>query len=145
MRNARYLKASLFAAALLVALLASWSVSDAAAKHPIKVQKPICSMCHAEKWGVNDHTVDWIDRHRFSAAADEQVCNLCHQRSFCMDCHADKEEIKPSDKHPDSPLRHLPHRGDYITQHMIDGKINPAACFRCHGRQNNERCRACHK
>jgi hypothetical protein len=26
----------------------------------------------------------------------------------------------------------------------IDGRINPASCFPCHGRQNNERCKVCH-
>jgi hypothetical protein len=39
----------------------------------------------------------------------------------------------------------LPHRGDYLNQHMIDGRINPALCARCHGRTDNQRCRACHK
>jgi hypothetical protein len=39
----------------------------------------------------------------------------------------------------------MPHRGDYITQHQIDGRINPAPCFRCHGRRNNERCAECHR
>ncbi|GAB4390358.1 MAG: hypothetical protein Kow0025_21840 [Thermodesulfovibrionales bacterium] len=147
MRDNRYIKASVLAALALalIATFASMGVTDAADKHPIEVEKAVCSMCHPDKWGENDHTVDWIQSHRFSAARSEQVCNLCHQRSFCADCHADKEEIKPSDKYRTSPLRSLPHRGDYITQHMIDGKINPAACFRCHGRQNNERCKVCHK
>jgi hypothetical protein len=29
--------------------------------------------------------------------------------------------------------------------HRIEGKLDPASCYRCHGRANNERCVACHK
>jgi hypothetical protein len=28
---------------------------------------------------------------------------------------------------------------------MIDGKIDPASCYRCHGRTNNEQCVQCHR
>ena len=46
--------------------------------------------------------------------------------SFCSDCHAHREELKPSDKYKEYVTRDLPHRGDYLTQHQIDGRINPA-------------------
>jgi hypothetical protein len=29
--------------------------------------------------------------------------------------------------------------------HRIDGKVDPASCYRCHGRTNNEKCIICHK
>jgi hypothetical protein len=38
----------------------------------------------------------------------------------------------------------MPHRGNYVTMHKIDGKVDPASCYRCHGRGNNERCMSCH-
>jgi hypothetical protein len=114
--------------------------------HPVEVtEAPICSECHEGDKAALNHTPDYELRHRFYAEQRSQVCNLCHKESFCSDCHANKEELKPSDKFKDSPKRSLPHRGDYLTQHRIDGRINPAPCLKCHGRNNNARCRACHK
>ncbi len=129
-------------AAILVACATTVSI---AAKHPAEVEgMPVCSDCH-DDWRANlDHRQDYIKRHGFYAAQQARTCELCHARSFCADCHANKEELKPSDKYKDAPQRTMPHRGDYINQHKIDGKLDPASCFPCHGRQNNERCKECH-
>lgn len=121
--------------------------------HPISLsEKPRCTECHPADTEVGfkpievyNHDGDWIPRHRFLASQTAVLCNACHKVSFCTDCHAYKEELKPSDKHSDSPERWFPHRGDYLFQHRIDGRIDPTSCFRCHGRQNNEICRRCHK
>lgn len=114
--------------------------------HPVEITgTPVCTACHTVEYSGLDHTVDFAERHKFFAMQRQQTCALCHRESFCADCHANKEEIKPSDKFKDSPERVLPHQGDYLSQHMIDGKINPAPCMKCHGRRNNERCRSCHR
>jgi hypothetical protein len=132
---------------LSVAMLAACAVHQSMAKkHPMEVEgRPVCSDCHTDGRAAMDHSPDFIKRHRFYASQQKQSCDLCHVQSFCADCHAHKEEIKPSDKYKDAPTRSMPHRGDYLNQHKIDGKINPASCFPCHGRQNNERCKTCHK
>jgi len=114
--------------------------------HPVEVKEfPVCSDCHTDWRASLDHTSDFPKRHRFYAEQHSQACSVCHKESFCSDCHAHKEELKPSEKYADSPERTLPHRGDYINQHKIDGRIDPASCMKCHGRSNNERCIACHK
>lgn len=134
----------LFTAALL--LYACAHTQSMAARHPTEVTSPaICSQCHTDARAAMDHTEDFGMRHKFYAQQNSQACGVCHQKSFCSDCHANKEELKPSDKYKDAPERMLPHRGDYLNQHKIDGRINPSSCFPCHGRQNNERCRVCHK
>ena len=131
---------------LAVVLFACAHTQSMATKHPVEVERmPICSDCHTDWRAAFNHTADFYTRHRFSAAQSKQACIICHKESFCSDCHAHKEELKPSDKYKDSPDLALPHRGDYLNQHKIDGRINPAACFPCHGRQNNERCKACHR
>ena len=131
---------------LAAVLFACVHTQSMAAKHPTEVTGfPICSECHTDSRAVMDHTGDFSTRHKFYAAQNKQACTVCHNESFCSDCHAHKEELKPSDKYKDSPERSLPHRGDYLNQHKIDGRINPASCFPCHGRQNNERCKACHR
>lgn len=115
-----------------------------AAQHPELTAAPICGDCHTDWRSALDHTQDFSTRHKFLAIQRKATCQVCHVESFCADCHANKEELKPSDKFKDSPERNMPHRGDYLTQHRIDGRINPASCFPCHGRQNNARCKACH-
>ena len=133
----------LLSAAVLVACATHQSLAK---KHPMEVQgMPVCSTCHTDGRAALDHNTDYITRHKFYASQQRMTCDLCHVPSFCADCHAHKEELKPSDKYKDAPQRSLPHRGDYLNQHKIDGKLNPASCFPCHGRQNNERCKACHR
>jgi len=130
-----------------LALCASTGSAGTVLKHPMEVEAPvICSQCHADWRSSMDHSAEWGGlRHKFLARQNKQACGLCHVESFCSDCHANKERLKPSDKYKDAPERTLPHRGDYLNQHKIDGRINPASCMKCHGRQNNERCRVCHK
>ncbi len=114
--------------------------------HPVEFEEaPQCSYCHEDDLAALSHTADFNVRHKFHAAQRKQICNICHQDSFCSDCHANKEEIKPSDKFKDSPQRFVPHRGDYLQQHRIDGRINPVPCMKCHGRNNNARCKGCHR
>ena len=114
--------------------------------HPFQIDDPpSCSDCHGDERAALNHTADYNLRHKFYASQQDQVCNLCHKASFCSDCHGNKEELKPSDKFKDSPERFLPHRGDYLTQNRIDGRINPSPCLKCHGRHNNTRCRSCHR
>ncbi len=121
--------------------------------HPITLlEKPRCTECHIDDTGVAlkpietfIHSPDWIKRHMFFASETSHLCNACHGTSFCLDCHADKDELEPADKYSGSVDRWLPHRGDYLYQHRIDGRLDPTACFRCHGRQNNRTCKRCHR
>jgi len=137
------LVALIIAAATLYACATTRSLGKV---HPFLVEAPpMCSDCHGDERAALNHTADYNLRHKFYASQQKQICALCHKDSFCSDCHANKEELKPSDKFKDSPERFLPHRGDYLTQHRIDGRINPAPCLKCHGRNNNARCRACHR
>ena len=130
----------------LAALAACATTASVAAKHPLEVTgMPICSDCHTDGRAALDHKQGFAVRHKVFAGQQKQTCTLCHAESFCADCHANKEELKPTDKYKDAPARTMPHRGDYLNQHKIDGKLNPASCFPCHGRQNNERCKACHR
>ena len=132
---------------VLCALFACANTKSRPLVHPETVTGiPNCTECHTDSWGAMNHrTPDFFQKHGNFASNARSACASCHQESFCADCHAHKEEIKPSDKYKDSPERMLPHRGDYLTQHKIDGRINPASCLKCHGRQNNERCVICHK
>lgn len=131
----------------LVLLSACTNVTSLARVHPEEVKGLTnCGDCHNDQWASWNHRADsFYLKHRIFAKQNVIACYVCHQESFCADCHPHKEEIKPSDKYKEEPERGLPHRGDYIIQHRIDGMINPASCLKCHGRQNNERCQPCHR
>lgn len=112
----------------------------------------LCTECHEEpvsgtlKSPENfNHSTTFIQFHKEYAVFEGRLCLSCHLESFCTDCHTTKDELKPSQKHGDRADRVYPHRGDYLTQHKIDGKIMPEVCFRCHGRQNNAICAQCHR
>jgi len=149
--------ARLFAAALMLAMVSPPGVRAAelgvSGRHPVELRdRPRCTGCHAadtevvsKPIAVFNHEADWLPRHRFYTAGNGHLCAACHKTSFCTSCHAYKEELKPSDKESASVERWLPHRGDYLFQHRIDGRIDPAACYRCHGRQNNGTCKRCHR
>ncbi len=131
---------------VLAGLYACAHTASLGAVHPMEVTAPpMCRDCHTDWRATLNHTSDYTLRHRFYAEQQSRTCSLCHKESFCSDCHAHKEDIKPSDKYKDSPDMTLPHRGDYINQHRIDGRVNPALCMKCHGRSNNERCVECHR
>jgi len=115
-------------------------------------QQVSCSECHEDQqkgtlkaFNAFSHTPSFVKNHRFYASSDERLCSSCHKSSFCNDCHTNQVEMKPSIKYGNRPDRELPHRGNYMTMHKIEGKLDPASCYRCHGRANNERCINCHR
>jgi hypothetical protein len=133
---------------MMTLLYACANTTSLPSTHPENVgtSMPDCTACHTDSWGAMNHRApDFMRKHGIYAGSSRQACSSCHQESFCADCHSHKEEIKPSDKFSDSPERNLPHRGDYMSQHKIDGRINPVSCVKCHGRQNNARCASCHR
>jgi hypothetical protein len=130
-----------------ILLFACANTASLKRKHPVEIQGLVnCSDCHKDRWGALNHKADNFDRrHKYYAGQQQRACTPCHRESFCTDCHAYREEIMPSDKYKGSPERMLPHRGDFLSRHRIEGKIDPVSCLKCHGRQNNERCRLCHR
>ncbi len=144
------LAASLFLVSLLVQTV--WAQGD-----QLPLQHPqeegdlrSCSACHETEAGGfpfrrYEHTSLFGDRHRLTAVGSQRVCEMCHQPSFCGDCHGAGAALKPSLKNHGDTRRQMPHRGDYRTRHRIDGRINPAKCFRCHGRPKTAKtCIPCH-
>ncbi len=122
------------------------------ATHPEELEpgRPTCTECHeprTEQFNYEryNHTVFFMENHLLPARQGEQVCAMCHQTSFCNDCHATRVELKPSDRYQTETYRRMPHRGNYLARHRIDGRIDPTSCFRCHGNPKTARsCAPCH-
>ncbi len=123
-------------------------------QHPPEAElgdrRPLCTDCH-EPRGENvayerfNHTLYFAENHRQEAYQAEDLCSMCHARGFCNDCHATRVELKPSLKNQTDTFRRYPHRGDYLTRHRIDGRIDPTSCFRCHGNPKAAAtCAPCH-
>ena len=142
---------------ILLVLLATSLVACVAtyqfpAKHPEELEaiRPVCTDCHDSSdenvsYDRFTHTISWGKDHRLAAYQNEQVCSMCHQQSYCNDCHGVRVELKPSTKSPDDVLRNMPHRGDFLSRHRIEGRMNPTSCFRCHGNPKTaQTCAPCH-
>lgn len=142
---------SIPALALLAACAGGAAYWDSAAEHPVELDRgrPTCTRCHDEKepiaYGRFDHLSQWLDMHKLRAYGQEQVCVMCHARSFCSDCHVTETELKPSIRRQSATYREMMHRGDYVSRHRIDARIDPTSCFRCHGNPKSSRsCAPCH-
>ncbi|MEJ2155692.1 MAG: hypothetical protein P8X96_10175 [Desulfobacteraceae bacterium] len=109
-----------------------------------------CSECHETEsnefpFKRFEHTPFFGDTHRLTAVGSQRVCQICHRTSFCADCHGTGAGLRPSVKRHGDTRRLMPHRGDYLTRHRIDGRLNPGKCFRCHGRPKAAAsCKPCH-
>lgn len=131
------------------------AIPNLPASHPEALtagQQVSCAECHEDQqkgtlksFDAFSHTPAFVKNHRFYASSDDRLCSTCHKSSFCNDCHTNQVEMKPSIKFGNRPDREMPHRGNFMTLHKIEGKLDPASCYRCHGRANNERCITCHR
>ncbi len=145
---------TLLAVLLLVAACAGLqSRYTLPARHPsaaeLTVSPKVCTDCHERgqelAYERYVHTADFGSNHRPEATQGEAVCAMCHQTSFCNDCHATRIELKPSLKNQSETYRSSPHRGDYLSRHRIDGRVDPTSCFRCHGNPKAaQTCARCH-
>jgi hypothetical protein len=154
MRRAR--QGIVFGAVLLVALIAGCSAISKSPSVPPKHPEELagwtqvdCLECHSDL-STGDETYASFGTHdvrRITACTanrDRTSASRATARPSAR-CHARKEELKPSTRMGDRPDLALPHRGDYIVQHQLEGRMDPGSCFRCHGNKNDAKCRACHR
>ena len=142
----------LLATALLLACALTQEAWILPSQHPDVDEEDLrfCMECHDEsddnlRYSRFNHRPLFSERHRLVAQQNQAVCNMCHQPAFCDACHGTGIELKPSAKDPTQTFRRTQHRGDYLTRHRIDGRIDPISCRRCHGNpKTTESCRTCH-
>jgi hypothetical protein len=126
---------------------------EAPARHPEELsrQDTDCLECHdndltgtLKPYETFRHTTSFLLRHGSYARQGQDLCNSCHGEPLCLECHASETPLSPALKRGGRPDRDLPHRGDYIVQHQIDGRNDPGSCVRCHGNRNEGTCVKCH-
>jgi len=145
--------------AVLIALFAGCSAISQSPSVPPRHPEELagwtqvdCRECHSDistgalkPYASFRHSTVFVRNHGLYSRQGQNLCQSCHGPSFCQGCHTRKEELKPNTRMGDRPDLALPHRGDYIVQHQLDGRMDPGSCFRCHGNKNDARCRACHR
>ena len=112
-----------------------------------------CLECHDDEltgalktYGTFNHSTTCLLKHGTYASQGQDLCAGCHGDSFCMECHTTEGELQPGVRFGNRPDRLLtPHRGDYLVQHQIDGRVDPGSCVRCHGNRNDGKCLPCHR
>jgi cytochrome c7-like protein len=77
------------------------------------------------------HTPDWIERHKWVAGGNSELCGSCHTSDYCTDCHDGK--VRPRNVHPD----------DWISMHPQAARMDNPRCTSCHQLQTF--CGDCHR
>ena len=74
--------------------------------------------------------VSWATWHGREALADGQSCHMCHQRSFCVDCHDRRDDT-----------RFKVHDAGWLSLHGVAVRADPGGCDGCHVQAE---CTSCH-
>lgn len=119
-----------------------------------------CSACHQSTVNLipQDHrTASFFDNHKFSAMAADANCAMCHDNSFCEDCHVSTTMIDESNTLTDFYTPYSPHKYiddskaqkitrvhdlNYRFSHGIDAKGKTSECQTCH--EVETFCAECH-
>lgn len=103
----------------------------------------LCSDCH-HKGAVNG--VPWQKQHAKTVAKDGAAGCLekCHEKKFCIDCHAKLKPVPASHRAADWTRRT---RADKGAAHQLAYKKTPDSCDYCHGEGGVKSafCKNCHK
>ncbi|MCL5105284.1 MAG: cytochrome b N-terminal domain-containing protein [Armatimonadetes bacterium] len=88
-------------------------------------KRDTCKKCHTTAPPFHDAT--WKKKHPDMGKQNQILCELCHGKNSCMDCH----------KTP------MPHASDWMMTHKSHGASfkKGAFCFKCH---QKEYCAKCH-
>lgn len=94
-----------------------------------------CTECHPKgfTWRPASHRPEyaWLGNHGKAAKANRQPCMMCHEPTFCSNCHG-------------LPMPHPPNwaKGNPPV-HAAFAKTNTKVCVQCHGPEPNL-CSMCH-
>jgi hypothetical protein len=88
------------------------------------------------------HQGNYIARHGSDARSSAENCAVCHDQTYCADCHARTVSTRIEVKFPEEVTAQYIHRNDYLGRHSIDAAGNEASCRKCHG---GDFCTSCHQ
>lgn len=91
-----------------------------------------CSTCHPASFSLRpeSHRTEWQARHGKVALRDRQQCVMCHETTFCTNCHGVQ----------------MPHPKDWVRGvpgHSTVGAARRSVCAKCHT-EKPDLCSMCH-
>ena len=108
-----------------------------------------CDVCHTDLAESGTlpashlaHDGDWLREHGVRAASSGDLCETCHQQSFCASCHGQTAPALPATRRFADPITPTIHRAGFATRHALEAKSDPGACTTCHA---PDRCAGCHQ
>ena len=87
------------------------------------------------------HDGDWLREHGARAASSGDLCETCHNDSFCASCHGANVPALAPDRRFGDPFRTSVHRAGFESRHALEARSDPGACATCHQPAS---CNACH-
>lgn len=116
--------------------------------HKQDFRKEDCQQCHERlvdrpdrPLTIFDHGNSWMQRHGSAAKGGATVCGHCHQESTCAECHSRNAPMVPSLLRLDKVGNAQHHRGDFMSRHAIEAKLDGNSCTTCHAQST---CNSCH-
>jgi hypothetical protein len=122
---------------------------ECGACHRADLEAGRCRLCHdrldlyqRRPETFYSHEENFFDRHGARAKGNQTDCAVCHDQSFCADCHARTMTVRPSLRFPERVDRRFVHRGDWQTRHAFEARAYDTSCLKCHG---TSFCSSCHE
>jgi predicted CXXCH cytochrome family protein len=108
-----------------------------------------CELCHRDlgRFALRpvsafSHQAGFDRNHRLQARAQPESCALCHEQTFCSECHSKTNSPRVDLQFPERVDRSFIHRNDFLSRHSIEASADEATCQRCHG---TDFCQSCHQ
>jgi hypothetical protein len=118
-------------------------------EHQAQFSEARCDACHLDlqRYPLRpitsySHEGNYLQTHARSARSAGASCALCHEQSFCTDCHASTVGARPEVKLAGRVDRQFIHMGDFLGRHSVEARADSASCSKCHG---TSFCESCHR
>ena len=126
-----------------------WTHQQCMSCHRQDYREVNCDQCHedltetgTEPYAMFNHDGDFLKRHGALSRSEAVVCQHCHTEDQCAACHASTNPIRASIRNRSAVDRAFVHRGDFLTRHAIEARLDRMACFKCH---ESRECSQCHQ
>lgn len=127
----------------------AWTHTTCMECHREQYRDVKCDQCHRRmtEWkdkpfAVFNHDGDFLGRHGRLARGEKMVCQHCHDDDTCAECHSTLQATTPAQRFAWDVSKPHVHRGDFVTRHAIEARLDRMACYSCH--QSRE-CSECHQ
>lgn len=101
------------------------NMATCTACHQDEGKADYCMLCHQQRENLKpaDHNLAWKAEHGLAVNTEENSCNACHRKEYCVACHQQDN------------LDHKVHPLNFVQNHGMYAKGNKDNCYTCHEEQ----------